>query len=120
MSPEREPGRPQVTATAITRSYAVPFIQVWDAGLAVVGGLRGWRILASDPHEGTIRLLSVSPVQRRPLEGGIRMWLDELGQTKLEVRFEEPRHRLLPAAAPSRAERFLGRLERLLAVRRRG
>jgi hypothetical protein len=110
----------RVTTTALSRSYTVPFSEVWDLVLGTIDQLRGWQLLSADSHEGTMRVLTLSPFRHRPMEAAIRLWLDELGLTRLEIRYDEPRHILLPPVAPQRGEKFLKRIDRALTKRRSG
>lgn len=96
------------------RSYAIPFHDVWEAALASVGALRGWAVVDRDPRAGELRLRTLNRLGRAPLQGRVRLWLDEMGQTRLEVRFDETRRLLGGGSARTRATRFLRRLERLL------
>ena len=101
---------------AAGRVYAIPFHDVWDAALRVGEELRGWRVEDRDPRAGTLELQTLDRLGYRPLPASIRLWLDEEGQTRLEVRIaEESRPRLLPSAR-SRIRRFLRSLDRALGV----
>lgn len=101
---------------SVTRSYAIAFHDVWEAALASAVALKGWEVLESDSRAGEIRLQTLNRLGRAPSEGRVRLWLDELGQTRLEVLFEEPRRLLRPGPHGARATRFLRRLDRSLGV----
>jgi hypothetical protein len=118
MSHESASDGRQTTTTEVSRSYPVAFVDVWTATLAAIETLRGWQTLDRDSHEGTIRINTASPVGHWLLEAGVRLRLDELGQTLLEIRFDEPRHILMPPIAPRRAARLLRRVDRALQRRR--
>jgi hypothetical protein len=96
------------------RSYAVPFSDVWSTALAAVAELRGWRVLTSNSQAGTVQLATADRFGRRPLDAELRLSLDEVGLTRLEMRMGQGRRLLLPAAAPGRVARLLGRVDRLL------
>lgn len=110
------PGR----ASSATRSYAIAFHDVWEAALASAAALRGWEVLDTDSRAGEIRLQTLNRLGRAPSEGRLRLWLDDLGQTRLEVHFEAPRRLLGAGAVSARATRFLNRLERSLGLPRGG
>lgn len=109
----------KVTRTSETARYNVAFSEVWEVIRAVIASLRGWEVRESDSQHGTIRLITRHPLGYRPLEASVWLSLDDLGQTRLEIRFDEPRHPLRPPSAPRRARRFLTRVDRALGIRRR-
>ena len=104
---------------AATRSYPVPFREVWEEVLKSASSLRGWEVLEQNSTRGTMRLNTRSLLGYRPVEAKLSLRLDELGQTRLEMTFLERRRLLLPAAGPTRARRMLNRLDRALQARRR-
>lgn len=104
-------GRPEVC-----RRYGIPFREVWDALLKVIGSLRRWQVREADPRAGTIRASTSSPLGYRPLEAMFTLSLDELGQTRLEIRFEPAKNVLLKSAATSRSRRVIRRLERSMGA----
>jgi hypothetical protein len=106
----------QGSITFVARSYSIAFSDVWDAVLATTRGLRGWEALHSDPRAGTAQLRTVNFFGYRAVEARVALWLDEVGQTRLEIAFAEPRRLLLPSSAPLRARRFLRRLDRALRI----
>lgn len=118
MSEEPHPPARRVATTTIERSYSVPFSEVWDLVGATVGRLGGWQVLSADSRAGTMTVMTASPFRHREMEALITMRLDELGQTRVEIRFDEPRHILLPPMAPQRGERFLKRVDRAVARKR--
>ncbi|HEV8693938.1 MAG TPA: DUF1499 domain-containing protein [Lysobacter sp.] len=67
------------------RTYAIPFEQVWQAvGRLASGGLRRWRLIASDDHDGIIH------AEARTLFGKvddvlITISLDADAQTRVDV-----------------------------------
>ena len=64
------------------RTYAIPFDRVWNDALALAsGGLRGWRVLNADDHEGVINALATGSVFRVTASVTIRIVLDENAQT---------------------------------------
>lgn len=104
---------------ALTRSYGVAFHDVWEAALAVLPSLRGWSVVTSDPRRGTIEATTANPLGRSPLAAWLKLWLDDMGQTRLEIQFEEPRHPLLRPAVAGRGRRYLRRVDRALGMRGR-
>ena len=98
------------------RVYAIPFHDVWDGVLRVGEELRGWSVGDRDSRAGTLELQTLDTLGYRPLPASIRLWLDEEGQTRLEVRISEERRPLLLPSARSRLRRFLRSLDRTLGV----
>lgn len=119
MMDEQPAGGRGASTGSVARTYAVPFSEVWEAVGSTTSGLKRWAVRTSDPREGTLSLTTTSLIGHRPLDAEVRLWLDDLGQTRLEIRFHEPKHLLIPAVGPRRAERFLRRLERALGIRGR-
>lgn len=96
-----------------SRTYTAVFHEVWVAILGAAGALRGWSVDASDSREGTVTLLAADLFGRSPAVLEVRLSLDEVGLTRLDVR----------AAAMEgaeqkrdlrRARRLLRRVDRLL------
>ena len=116
-----DPGEASGSARpAATRSYSIPFREVWEEALRSVSSLRGWEILEQDSTRGTMRLNTRSTLGYRPVEAKLSLRLDDLGQTRLEFAFPERGGLPLPPAGPTRARRMLNRLDRALQARRRG
>ena len=69
------------------RTYAVPFEDVWQAALALAsGGLRGWRMLTADDHEGVITAEAERSFPRALDDITIDVRLDENAQTRVDAR----------------------------------
>lgn len=102
------------------RRYTAAFSDVWEAVLAAVAELRAWRVLSSDSREGTLHVETAGLLGRRPLEARLRVSLDEVGWTKLEMRMDRSGGGILPSRAPRRVGRLLGRVDRMLRVPRGG
>jgi hypothetical protein len=100
------------------RSYTAPFSDVWDTVLAAIGELREWRVLSSSSQAGTLRVETADLFGRRPLEAELRLSLDEMGMTRLQMRMDRSRRGLLPPAAPRRVGRLLASVDRRLRLPR--
>jgi hypothetical protein len=98
-------------------SYTAPFSELWDALLGAVGDLREWKVLSSNSQAGTLRVQTADVLGRRPLEAELRLSLDEVGLTRLEMRMDRSRRGVLPSPAPRRVARLLARLDRRLRGR---
>ena len=96
------------------RRYTAPFSDVWETVLWAVGDLREWRVLSSNSQAGVLRVETTDLFGRRPLEAELRLSLDEVGLTRLEVRMDRTRRGFLPAAAPRRVGRLLAKVDRRL------
>jgi hypothetical protein len=96
------------------RRYTAPFSDVWEAVLAAVADLREWRVLSSNSQSGVLTIETAGLLGRRPLEAELRLSLDEVGLTRLEMRMDRARRGFLPAAAPRRVGRLLAKVDRRL------
>lgn len=71
----------------VGRTYAIPFAQVWDAALDLVRGeLPRWHARWWDEEEGVIQALTRGHLSRRASDVVIRIGLDELAQTRVDLR----------------------------------
>lgn len=104
----------------VCRRYGIPFREVWEALLKVLGSFRGWQVREADSRAGTVHASTTSTLGYLPLEGMFTLSLDAMGQTQLEIRFEPARNVLLKTAAASRSRRVIRRLERSLRASGRG
>ena len=114
MTDERPQSGGQTRESADERSYSIAFHDVWEAAVAAAGTLREWSVTASDPRSGTLAITTADRFGRRPLPGSVRLWLDELGQTRMEVRLSEPVRLLASGSAARRIARFLTRVDAAL------
>jgi hypothetical protein len=100
-----------------SRTYAIPFEDVWQAALRLAGGrLRGWSTVDSDDHEGTITAVS------RGLGGAIhdvvvRIGLDADAQTFVEAEVTARKPGTDFGRAKRRLRRFLCALDSAAAPR---
>jgi uncharacterized protein (DUF1499 family) len=67
------------------RSYAVPFVQVWDAALQIAQGTPGWTVVSSDPRAGEIVAEATTRLWKFTDDVWVRLSLDENGQTRVEM-----------------------------------
>ena len=67
------------------RSYAIPFAEVWAVALDIAQNTPGWTILSSDPRGGEIVAEATTRLWRSTDDVWIRLSLDELGQTCVEM-----------------------------------
>ncbi|HEX6039554.1 DUF1499 domain-containing protein [Longimicrobium sp.] len=67
------------------RTYAIPFVIVWEAALAIARGTRGWTVTASDPLAGEIVAEATTRAWKFVDDVWIRISLDEDGQTHVEM-----------------------------------
>jgi len=71
----------------VGRTYAIPFAHVWDAALDLVRGeLPRWHARWWDEEEGVIQALTRGHLSRRASDVVIRIGLDELAQTRVDLR----------------------------------
>lgn len=98
------------------RSYAIAFREVWEAALATVESLSGWTLIERDPRAGELRLDTSNRLGRAPLEARVQVWLDDLGQTRVDVHFAGLERRTATSGERRRASRFLARLDRRLST----
>lgn len=68
------------------RTYAVPFEDVWQASLRLVGGdLKRWTVVEADDDEGIIRGLARGRLDRHTSAITVRITLDFNAQTRVDV-----------------------------------
>jgi len=86
------------------RTYAIPFDDVWQAAIGIIGGgIRGWSLIRSNDQAGTIVGLVQPPPMGKHADLEIRVGLDAMAQTRIDF------------SATSRTERGdLGRARRIL------
>ena len=86
--------------------------------LATIADLREWRVLSSDSQAGTLRVQTAGIFGGHPIEAELRVSLDEVGLTRLEMRMGRSRRGFLPPAAPRRVGRLLANVDRRLHASR--
>ncbi len=68
------------------RTYAIPFEEVWQASLDLVGGgLPRWELLESDDQEGIIRGVARGRIGRFTSAITVRITLDRDAQTRVDA-----------------------------------
>ncbi len=99
------------------RTYAIPFDRVWNDALALAsGGLRGWRVLNADDHEGVINALATGSVFRVTASVTIRIVLDENAQTRVDARAENVSGRADLGTCVRQLHRFFRALDGAVAA----
>jgi len=99
------------------RTYAIPFIAVWDAALKLAHGrLAGWTVVHSDDLAGTIEADVKSMIFPRPARAIVSVTLDADAQTRFDLSLV-PQHRGTDLGVHRRRiKRFLHALDGALAV----
>ncbi len=70
----------------VGRTYAVPFEEVWQASLDLVGGgIPRWEIVESDDQEGIIRGVAHGRMERFTSTITVRITLDRDAQTRVDA-----------------------------------
>lgn len=68
------------------RTYAIPFEEVWQASLDLVGGaLKRWELLEEDDQEGIIRGMARGRFERFTSAITVRITLDVDAQTRVDA-----------------------------------
>lgn len=68
------------------RTYAIPFEEVWQASVDLVGGgLNRWELIESDDQEGIIRGVARGRLERFTSAVTIRITLDQDAQTRVDA-----------------------------------
>lgn len=102
------------------RTYAIPFDRVWTEAVALAsGGLRRWRVLNADDHEGVIQALATASIFRSTASVTIRIALDENAQTRVDARAENVSGRADLGACARHLGRFFRALDAAVAADRR-
>jgi hypothetical protein len=98
------------------RTYSIPFEQVWQAARALAsGGLRRWKLIEADDYEGVIRADTRTLIFRFHDDATVRVYLDEDGQTRVDVESRSRNGKVDFGANARRVGRFLRALDRKLA-----
>ena len=101
------------------RTYAIPFDRVWNEAVSLAsGGLRRWRVLNADDHEGVIQALATTSIFRSTASVTIRIVLDENAQTRVDARAENVSGRTDLGACARHIGRFFRALDAAVATDR--
>lgn len=78
---------PSATDPRLTgRTYAIPFDQIWQASVELVGGdLKRWEITEADDQEGMIRGIAHGRTKRFTSAITVRITLDRDAQTRVDA-----------------------------------
>ena len=99
------------------RTYAIPFEDVWQACLALTGGLlRGWHIVRADDQSGRIQALSRPLLFGPPTDIWVEIGLDDNGQTRVDLQAGSQTERGDLGRSRRAVGGFLRRLDRHLNV----
>lgn len=98
------------------RTYAVPFSRVWGAALEEARA-RGWTVLETDPAAGELHAEARTPVWRFTDDVWVRVSLDALGQTRLDVVSASRVGRGDLGTNARRIARFLHAVDRRLGIK---
>lgn len=69
-----------------TRVYGLPFARVWRAAREVLRGLPDVQVTGEDPHAGLILAEAHSRILNLVADLEVRISLDEVGMTRVEMR----------------------------------
>jgi hypothetical protein len=67
------------------RTYAFPYIQVWEAALAVADSANGWTVDRADPSRGRIGAAVRSRILSSVSDVEVLLTLDPNGQTRVDL-----------------------------------
>lgn len=98
------------------RCYPVPFRRVWAAALDVLNRSRGWSVTLSDGRRGRIVAERPARLLRGPQHICVAVSLDPDGLTCVSAYALSRDGVPLPGHEPRRIERFLRRVDRLVAA----
>ena len=101
------------------RSYAVPFIQVWEAALEIAQQTPGWTVVSSDPRGGEIVAEAQTRLWKFIDDVWVRMSLDEDGQTRVDMASASRTGKADLGTNARRIARFLRTLDARLSGSRR-
>jgi hypothetical protein len=101
------------------RTYTIPFDTVWQASLRLMsGGIRGWALGRADDRAGVIVGLARTPVFKKEADVRIRIGLDRIAQTRVDLHIASRTERRGDLGRSRRlVGRFLKRLDRELQAR---
>lgn len=101
------------------RTYAIPFEDVWQASLHLVGGgLKRWRLLEYDDREGIIRGQARGPLGRMVSAVTVRISLDFDAQTRVDALSASRVGRMDLGVNTRRLHRFFRALDTAMAEAR--
>jgi uncharacterized protein (DUF1499 family) len=96
------------------REYAVPFATVWQAALDTARGWPRWTVVQAEARRGEIQAEARTALWRFVDDVWIRVSLDELGQTRVDVISQSRVGRADLGVNARRIARFLHALDRRL------
>lgn len=96
------------------RDYAVPFSTVWDAVLATVRALKRWTVVNAEARRGEVQAEARTALWKFVDDVWIRVSLDELGLTRVDVISQSRVGRADLGTNARRIARFLHALDRRL------
>jgi uncharacterized protein (DUF1499 family) len=102
------------------RTYAIPFVEVWDTAQDVARSRRGWTVTGTDARAGEITVEARTLLWRFTDDVRIRLSLDPDGMTRVDVESAARVGRGDLGTNARRIARFLHALDRRLATRRQG
>lgn len=101
------------------RTYAIPFEEVWQASLRLLGGgLARWEVVEADDQEGIIRGTVRGPLERFTSSFTVRIVLDANAQTRVDTLSASRAGRADLGVNARRIRRFFRALDRALGVSR--
>ena len=96
------------------REYAVPFSTVWQAALETARGTKRWTIVQAEARRGEIQAEARTGLWKFVDDVWIRISLDELGLTRVDVSSQSRVGRADLGTNARRIARFLHALDRRL------
>jgi uncharacterized protein (DUF1499 family) len=100
------------------RTYAIPFVEVWDAAQDVARSRRGWTVTSADARAGEITAEARTLLWRLTDDVRVLLTLDADGMTRVDVESASRVGRGDLGANARRIARFLHALDRRLAERK--
>lgn len=101
------------------RTYAIPFDDVWQSSMELVGGgLDRWEVRESDDEEGLIRGMAHGRIERFTSAITVRITLDANAQTRVDAMAASHTGRADFGSNRRRLRRYFKRLDERLEARR--
>ncbi len=100
------------------RTYVHPFVAVWEAALALAAERPRWTVVEADPRAGLLRAESRTLLWRFVDDVTVRVRLDEVGMTRVDVESRSRVGRADLGVNARRIARFLHALDRRLRAAR--